>query len=359
MVTSQPEDRSGSPMPPRVVVFGLGGTIAMTATASGGVAPALSAEDLVNTVPGLADTGINVEVVDFRRLPGASLTFADLDELLHALGHSFDDGITGAVIIEGTDPIEEVSYYLDLRHARRSPVIVTGAMRNPAMAGADGPANLLASIITAASLSARDRGVLVVMNDEIHGASRVRKAHSTATSAFQSPNTGPVGFLVEGTPRWLSGPHARQVIPHRPAEYPGTPPRVLLHTIALEDDPQILAGVEDKADGLVVAGMGVGHVPQAFVEPLAKIASHIPVILASRIGHGPSLTSTYGFPGSERDLLSRGLISAGFLDPLKARVLLRTLLASDASPAQIIEAFAAASNTSDQPWPWPAATGGA
>lgn len=136
---------------PRVVVFGLGGTIAMTATTTGGtVTPTLTAKALIDTLPGLAHTGIDVDVVDFRQLPGASLTFADLDQLHNAINHALSDGAAGIVIVEGTDPIEEVAYYLDLRHRVPQPVVVTGAMRNPAMAGADGPANLLAAITTAA-----------------------------------------------------------------------------------------------------------------------------------------------------------------------------------------------------------------
>lgn len=344
---------------PRVVVFGLGGTIAMTATQSGGVTPTLSAEDLVAAVPGLAETGIGIDVVDFRRLPGASLTFADLDDLLTAITQVLADGATGVVITEGTDPIEEVAYHLDLHYGGPQPVIVTGAMRNPAMAGADGPANLLAAVITAAAASARERGVLVVLNDEIHAASQVRKTHSTSTSAFQSPNSGPLGTLIERSPRWFSGLPIRHVVPSRANQPRPGHPRVRLHTVTLDDDPDLFDDIEQRADGLIVAGMGVGHVPADLVESLAKTAAHIPIVLTSRIGRGASLHSTYGFAGSERDLLSKGLISAGHLDGLKARILLRALINAGATAEHIAQAFAAAGNTTDTPWPWPTHTGDA
>src|SRR5688500_7915773 len=185
----------------RVAVVGLGGTIAMTATPGGGVVPALSAEQLVAAVPGLAEIGVDVEVVDFRRVPGASLTFDDLSALADEVRDRCAAGFDGIVVTQGTDTIEETSYYLDLRHAVPQPVVVTGAMRNPTLAGADGPGNLLAAILTAADPTARGLGCLVVFADGIHAARRVRKTHTTSTSTFRSPDGGPLGYLVEGRPQ--------------------------------------------------------------------------------------------------------------------------------------------------------------
>ncbi|CRK58675.1 L-asparaginase [Alloactinosynnema sp. L-07] len=338
----------------RVVVFGLGGTIAMTSSDTGGVVPALSAEQLVAAVPGLADTGITVDVVDFRRKPGASLTFDDLTELADAITTRLaDSDVDGAVVTQGTDTIEETAYLLDLLHQGPQPLVVTGAMRNPTLAGADGPANVLAAIQVAASPELRGQGCLVVLADEIHAARRVRKTHSTSGATFQSLNGGPLGAVLEGRPRLHNRLADRTTVPAGP-RMPGK--RVGLATISLGDDGTMMAAA-DRLDGLVVAAFGVGHVPADLVPLLAKIADRIPVVLASRTGSGSTLRSTYAFPGSERDLLDHGLIGAGFLDPLKSRILLHTLLTADTDRATIAAAFdAAGGHAHPSTWPWSAPT---
>ncbi|MGW6926512.1 asparaginase [Streptomyces sp. NPDC054950] len=318
----------------RVAVISLGGTIAMTTQTDGGATPTLSADDLIAAVPGLADTGISVEVHDFRRLPGASLAYSDLLELAVKVATLPVDGV---VITQGTDTIEETAYLLDLVTAGDTPIVVTGAMRNASMAGADGPANVLASIRVAASTEARGTGCVVVFAEEIHAARWVRKTHATSPAAFTS-YPGPIGYVAEDRVR----------IAARPAQFPAidargaiSPARTAIFTVGLGDDGALLHVLGDHVDGLVVAGFGAGHVPMACVEALSDLAKRMPVILATRTGSGPVLQNTYGFPGSESDLLGRELISGGTLDPLKARILLQLLLMTAADQDQISQAFSA------------------
>ena len=241
----------------RVLVISLGGTIAMTAANHGGVTPACR---LTSSSPPSLDWVILTPARDLR-LPSAAGRLAELrgpDRLAELIRDRFADGVDGIVVVQGTDTIEETAYLFDLYHGGPQPLVVTGAMRNPTLAGPDGPANLLAAVQTAASDSARNVGCVVVLADEIHAARRVRKTHSTAGSTFQSPNGGPLGYLVEGQPCLLN-PTAFRIAMPPPVRRPL--PRVALMTITLGDDGLLVDALAGRADGAVVAGFGVGHVP--------------------------------------------------------------------------------------------------
>jgi L-asparaginase len=331
-----------------VVVFGLGGTISMAAAGPGGVVPSLLAAQLLAAVPGLADAGIEVDAVEFRRVPGAGVEFADLTALAAAIGDRIAAGAGGIVVVQGTDTIEETAYQLDLGHGGPEPIVVTGAMRNPAQAGADGPANLLAAVRTAADPAVREQGALVVFADEIHAARWVRKTDSTSIGTFRSPTAGPLGRVVEGRPVLFTRVPYRPVLP----VVAGAAPVVAVVTIVLGDEGVLLAGLAERVDGVVLAAFGAGHVPERLVPAVAELARRVPVVLASRTGAGSVLAATYGFAGSESDLLRRGLVSAGFLDPLKSRLLLRGLLAAGADREAITAAFAVAGGGAD-PAGWP------
>jgi L-asparaginase len=326
-------------MPPplaRIALYSLGGTIAMTRQPHGGVAPTLSAGELLAAVPDLAQTGIQVDMHDFRRLPGASLSFDDLLAVADDISNQVSDGVDGIVVTQGTDTIEETAYLLDLVYTADAPLVITGAMRSATMAGADGPANLLAAFRVVASPHAAGLGCVVVFADEIHAARHVRKTHASSITAFTS-RPGPIGYIAEDQVRLVLRPTPGLHITGAGME---RPPQVAVIPAVFGDTGSILAVAADQVDGLVVAAFGVGHVPAAWVPILAEAAARIPVVLASRTGGGSVLTNTYGFAGSESDLLSRGLISAGTLDPYKARVLLTLLLADKTNRADIAQAFA-------------------
>jgi L-asparaginase len=303
-----------------IAVIALGGTIAMTSGGSSGVVPSLTADDLVAAVPGLGDVA-RIRSSTFRQVPGAHLDLHDAVELAGEVEDTLQ-ACDGVVVTQGTDTIEEMAFALDVLVRSQRPVVVTGAMRNPQLPGTDGPANLLAAVQTASAPAAVGLGCVVVLNEEIHAARLVVKRHTARPDAFASPVGGPLGYVAEGRPRVLLRPVPATV------DLPGevAPRPVALVTVVLGDDGSALRAAAARSEGIVVEAMGGGHVPVPVAEAIGEIAPTMPVVLASRTQAGEVLHSTYGFPGSERDLLARGALSGGWLNARKARALLSLLL---------------------------------
>ena len=324
-------------MRPTVAVFAMGGTIAMAARGERGVKPSLDAAALVEAVPQL-DAVAAIEAQTFRLLPSPEVTIPDLFALADAIEQAVAGGAHGTVVTHGTDTMEESAFVLDRILALDAPVVLTGAMRNPTMAGPDGPANLLNAVRLAAHGPARGLGVMVTMNDEIHAARFVRKAETSNPAAFRSAPAGPLGWLAEGTVRLTGSPGPRHSLA---VARDAAPVPVALLTVTLGDDGRLIERALDAGyRGIVVECTGGGHAAGWVADKLAEAAGRVPVVMASRTGTGEMLRATYDFKGSEIDLLARGLIGAGWLDGLKARLLLTLLLMAGADDAAIRETFA-------------------
>lgn len=305
-----------------VEVIALGGTIASRPRADGqGVVPDLTADDLLDAVPAVraiapirARTLVNVPSVeiDLPLLLRLSALIAELEAA----------GAAGIVITQGTDTIEETAFVLDLLHDGQCPVIVTGAMRHPALPGPDGPANIFAAIACAADPSCRDLGVLVVFDDEIHAAAWVQKRDTTTLGAFWSP--APLGWMAEGQPaiRFQAPRRAALGVPRD-----GTVPYVPILKPGLGEPPLLVdAAIGAGASGIVAELPGGGHASAAWADALEEAVKTLPVVFASRTRGGRVLNRTYGQRGAEIDLIGRGLLPAGDLDALKARLLLTLLI---------------------------------
>ncbi|MCX2899881.1 asparaginase [Pseudomonas mandelii] len=308
---------------PTLAIAALGGTVSMQPRNFGeGVIPTISGDTLLDAVPELKTLArINVETPGLH--PSASLSFDFLLRVLCWANDQVENGATAVVITQGTDTLEETAAFFHHLWSHEAPLILTGAMRSANQAGADGPANLLDACRVALSQSSRCRGVQVVINGQVHHASVVRKSDSLALHAFTSPMVGPTGILLEGQVRYFHGPIKRQLLP-LPQQ---TTQQVALLESTLSADTLVLEKIVELGyDGLVIAGFGAGHVSEHWAEAIAKIATKIPVIIATRTGSGPTAQASYGFIGSEMDLIRRGALMAGFLCPRKARILLWLLI---------------------------------
>ena len=288
---------------PRVDYLALGGTIASTRTdGDAGVSAVLTAEQIASSVDGL-DEVADLRSSQFLQVPSASITLAQVLLLRDEIAARVAAGSRGVVLTQGTDSIEETAFALDLLWDGDAPIVVTGAMRNPSLPGPDGPANVLAATRVAGSDAARGLGALVVMNDEIHAARFVRKMHTSSLGAFQSPLTGPIGWLSEGHVRIATRPVGRAHI--AVAAGAGVPP-VALVRVALGDDGRLLGTLAAQGySGAVIEGMGGGHVAEVAMPLVRELARQVPVVLASRTGSGDVLRETYRFNG-ERNRVAGG-----------------------------------------------------
>ncbi|MEH7226731.1 asparaginase [Bacillus sp. JJ1566] len=322
----------------KIILFSLGGTIASTSLSGSGIGvkPRLTASNLVESIPQLKEV-CDISTETFRQLPSVDLTIWDLIELSSKIKLRIAEGYKGVVITQGTDNIEETSFILDCLLDVEAPIVITGAMRNAELPSADGPGNVLAAVQTAVSDTSRGMGTMVVFNDEIHAAQFVKKTHTSSTATFRSSLVGPIGWISEGKPAIVLKPrkHWKITLPKDTTTCP-----VALIKLGFGDDDTLLELVETaNYKGVVIESMGGGHVPSSMVETLERIAKSKPVVLTSRTGSGEILRHTYNFKGSESDLLGRGLIRAGMLDGLKARLLLILLLMQGANNEEIRAAF--------------------
>ena len=299
---------------PGVVVVFTGGTISMRRGAGGNV-PTLGPAELLASVPGLERIA-DVEPIDWGMVPASHMSFAQVLDIGRVLERELArPEIDGAVVVQGTDVIEETAFAWDLLPLPAKPVVVVGAMRSASQEGYDGPENLRNAVAAAADPALADQGVVVAMAGELHGADDVRKTHTHAYATFQSPNAGRLGLVTDAQVTLL-----RHRVPARLPRIPDAAalPVPVLHVV-LDAEPSL---ADSAPLGLVVAAAGGGNTPVAYLE-IARglIARGIPVALTTRCPSGRPLAG-YGFPGGSSQWWEAGAVFSGTLGALKARVLL-------------------------------------
>ncbi|OMG74493.1 asparaginase [Burkholderia ubonensis] len=314
-----------SPALPRIAVLATGGTIAGAApdaaSTAGYQAGALGVNFLLDAVPALASVARivaeQVASIDSKdlALPLWNTLAARIDALMA------DDAVDGIVITHGTDTLEETAYALHLTVQGDKPVVLTAAMRPATALSSDGPLNLLNAVTVAAHPAARGQGVLVAFNNRIHGARDVVKTSTYAVDAFQSPELGALGWVQDGRvefARRVTRPHDSQLTMRN-----AWPAVEVVASYAGVTRTAVDALVAAGARGLVVAGTGNGSIHATLQAALADaVKQGVAVVRASRVGSGHVMKN-----GAACDD-ALGFVSAGSLNPFKARVLLMLALAN-------------------------------
>ena len=307
-------------MPKKILVLHTGGTISMQADATGAVVT--SQDNPMNHVSNPLE-GIEVHTLDFFNLPSPHIKPKHMLALYHKIREEADN-YDGVVITHGTDTLEETAYFLDTMKIPNMPIVLTGAMRSSNELGSDGVYNYLSALRVASDDKAADKGVLVVMNDEIHAAKYVTKTHTTNVSTFQTPTHGPLGLIMK-----------QEILYFKTAE-----PRVrfdLDHIQGLVPIISAYAGMTDELidmldleqlDGLIIQAFGAGNVPKETAQKLESLLQQgIPVALVSRCFNGIA-EPVYAYQGGGVQLQKSGVFFVKELNAQKAR--LKLLIALNA-----------------------------
>ncbi len=311
-------------MPKKIAVIFTGGTISMKVDPRLAAAiPAMKSEEIMAMVMNI-DKIADIEIINFSQLPSPHLSIDDLTQLRKVVLALIErPDIDGIVITHGTDTLEETAYYLDLSLKSAKPIVLVAAMRNASELGYDGPANLSAAICTAASDNSRNRGVLIVMNNDINSALETTKTHTMALNTFRSIEFGPLGIVDNDQVIYY-----RNLYKHHHIEIDGLSDGVYLIKTALGMDDTILQHLIDiGAEGFVIEAMGRGNVPPKMVSGIKRaIDKGLPVVIVSRCPTGRVLDS-YGYVGGGRQLKDMGAIFASNLNGQKARIKLMLAIA--------------------------------
>ncbi|MEM4780164.1 MAG: asparaginase [Halalkalicoccus sp.] len=319
-------------MPPTVSVLATGGTIAST-SGEEGAEPTESGAALVEAVPDL-ESYAEIRSEEVAHRPSFELTFEDAFDLVERTREVAREA-DGVVVTHGTDTMEESAYLLDLVGEYDAPVIFTGAQRPADEVSADGPANLLAAVRTAADERFAD-GVYIAFDEEVHAARDATKAHTSKLEAFESPGTGPVAALTRESVRVHREPGSRS--PTVPIEGLSASVEIVNSGLGVGAGP-VERALEAGADGIVLSATGLGNTTRELGDAIAGVVDRgIPVVVASRC-HAGATAGVYGTPGGGATLERHGAIFAGDLRPHKARLKLLVALSHADGPDEVRECF--------------------
>lgn len=325
---------------PHIVIVATGGTIAgaaKDATGSSYTAGKLTAENLISHIPGL-DQIAKISTEQFCQIGSQDMdnqTWLNLAKRVDELAR--DSDIDGIVITHGTDTMEETAYFLNLVIQTKKPIILVGAMHPATSLGADGPLNLYNAVTVASLKEAKNKGVLVIVGENIFSARDITKTHTINVSALSSTNSGPIGLVNYKTVKFYYEPirtHTHnsdfdiRKIKHLPKVE-------IVYGYANQNSAIIDFLVkEEKVEGIIQAGVGDGNVYKTALISLINASKNgVAIVRSSRTNSG------FVVRNSEIDDDKYNFITADNLNPSKSRILLMLALTQNKDPKKIQEIF--------------------
>jgi L-asparaginase len=326
-------------MLPNVVILATGGTIAgaaATRTQAAYTSGAVTIDAMLAAVPGIKDLA-NIKGEQISNVGSQDMTMDIMLTLAKGINALLaQKEVDGIVITHGTDTMEETAFFLNLVVKSEKPVVMVGSMRPSTAVSADGPLNLFDAVGVAVDHNSAGRGVLVVMNDWIHGAHSLTKTSTTAIQTFMSPLRGLVGVSTYGkndfynSPRWKHTTASEFDI----SNVTKLPRMDILYAYADMAPDLIDASVANGAKGIVVAGVGNGNMNKASIEAAARAAKKgVVIVRSSRV-----VTGTVG-RNVEVNHDDLNFVASDELNPRKARILLMMALLKPRTTVEIQNLF--------------------
>lgn len=318
----------------KILILHTGGTISMQEDEKTG------AVQLGNIHPlrefPLAIEGVETVVQELFHLPSPHITLHEMLKIKNSIESAVkEEKIDGVVITHGTDTLEETAYFLDLTINLPIPIIVTGAMRSSNELGSDGLYNVLSAIKVATSDLAKELGVLVVMNDEIHTAKNVTKTHTSNVATFQSPQYGPIGIVNKSYVAFHHKPLKREHF----SVHSITKQVLLFKAYAGMDGKMLEAAENINPDGIVIEALGQGNLPPALIPCIKSfISKNVPIVIVSRCFNG-TVQDVYDYKGGGKHLKEIGAIFSNGLNGQKARIKLLICLEKTTEMQKIAKMF--------------------
>ncbi len=305
---------------PVVQLIATGGTIAMKIDpVKKAPVPAISGEDLLATVPDIADFA-RIEVKNISNVASCEMSPERWVELQKAVIAALErPEVAGVIISHGTDTLEETAYFIDLAVKSEKPVVLIGAQRNASESDFDGPRNLRNAVRICVDPEAKNKGAMVVLNGHINAARNVTKTNTSDVETFKSGDLGELGVADYDRVIFYRAPLHRQ---HVPVTMNVLPKVEIIYIYGGADGELIKAAVERGAKGIVLAALGWGNISSKAYEVVKDtLKGGTPVVVSTRVWNGRVLPH-YGYPGGGKTLKDAGAVFADNLSPQKARLLL-------------------------------------
>ena len=326
----------------KVAFIGTGGTIASIGTGPlditnyGANGTILDATGIVAAVPELADVA-QIITAPFRSLPSPQIYYPEWQALVDLCDRLVAEtpDLAGIVVGHGTATLEETAYFLSLTAKVSIPVVLVGSQRPMSALSTDAKLNLVNAVRVAADPQSVGRGVLVVLNDEIHPAREVTKTSTFRLQTFRAPDFGMLGY-VDGDRVQYYRRTERRTAPDTEFDIRGLAelPRVdVAYSYAGADGTDICAFVAAGAKGIVLAGFAPGMATEGQVAALSTArAGGVAVVHATRVGSGVTLDGTR--------MRTLDFVPSDNLNPQKARILLALGLTLTTDTHEIRRLFA-------------------